>query len=227
MHDIDRAMFELAGEAGETGYETYESYEVQEAAQEGPYGATQEYEAFEAGYQAEALEMELAGRLLEVADEAELEQFLGGLVRSAASAVRGFAGSATGRALGGVLKNAARQVLPQVGGIVGSALGGQQGGQLGTAAGKWLGSRFELEAMSAEDREFEVARAFVRTASDAARLAATAPPQAPQRIATQAVATAASRHLPGLVPVVTGRTGARNASGRWVRHGNRIVVHGV
>lgn len=227
MHDIDRAMFELAGEAGATGQETYESYEVQEAAQEAEYGTGHEFESYEAGYQAEALEMELAGELLEVANEAELEQFLGSLVRSAASAARGFAGSATGRALGGVLKNAARQVLPQIGGIVGSALGGSSGGQLGTSAGRWLGSRFELEALSQEDREFELARAFVRTAQDATRIAATAPPQAPQRIATQAVATAAGRHLPGLVPVVTGRGGARSSSGRWVRKGNRIVVHGV
>ncbi|NPD07109.1 hypothetical protein HN031_20730 [Nocardioides sp. zg-1308] len=217
MHDIDRAMFELSGETGETGYETYE---LQEAAQE--------YESYEAGHEAEAMEMELAGRLLEVSNEAELEDFLGSLVRSATSAARGFAGSAAGQALGGVLKNAARQVLPQVGGIVGSALGGSSGGQLGTAAGRWLGSRFELEAMSQEDREFEVARAFVRTAGDAARIAARTPQLPPSQAATQAVAAAARRHLPGLVPVVTGTAGrSRAASGRWVRQGRRIVIYGA
>lgn len=225
MHDIDRAMFELAGEAGETGYETYEAYEVQEAAHE----AGNEFESFEAGHEAEALEMELAGRLLEVSSEAQLEQFLGSLMRSAASAARGFAGSATGRALGGVLKNAARQVLPQIGGAVGSAIGGASGGQLGTAAGKWLGGRFELEALSQEDHEFELARAFVRTASDATRIAARSPQMPPRQAASSAAITAASRHLPGLVPTLAGQTGqgSRRPSGRWARQGNRIVLYGA
>jgi len=223
MHDIDRAMFELSaetGETGETGYETYEAAQEHEAAQE--------YESFEAGHEAEAMEMEMAGRLLEVSGEEELEDFLGSLVRSATSAARSFAGSAAGQALGGVLKNAARQVLPQVGGIVGSALGGGTGSQLGTAAGRWLGSRFELEAMSQEDREFEVARAFVRTAQDAARIAARNRTLPPSQAATQAVVTAAGRHLPGLVPVVArGDLAGRRTSGRWVRQGRRIVIYGA
>lgn len=219
MHDIDRAMFELSGETDETGYETDESQE---------YGAVQEYESFEAGYEAEAMEMEMAGRLLELSGEAELENFLGSLISSATSAARGFAKSATGQALGGVLKNAARQVLPQVGGIVGSALGGDTGSQLGTAAGRWLGGRFELEALSPEDREFEVARAFVRTARDAASIAASSPQLPPGRAATQAVATAAGRHLPGLYPVVMGGgLQGRPMSGRWVRQGRRIIIYGA
>ena len=219
MHDIDRAMFELTSESTELSNETYEM-------QEG-----EQYEAFEASHEAEALEMELAAQLLEVSNEAELEEFLGGLVRSAASAARGFAGSAAGRALGGVLKDAARQVLPQVGGIVGSALGGGVGGQLGTKAGQWLGSRFELEALSQEDREFEVARAFVRTARDAARTAMRTPNLPPQQAATAALTAAARRNLPGLVPVIGAQAPSpawsTRRSGRWVRQGNRIVLFGA
>jgi hypothetical protein len=222
MHDIDRAMFELASETGETGYETYE-------VQEGVHEAAHEFESFEAGHETEALEMELAGRLLEVNSEAQLEQFLGSLVRSAASAARGFAGSAAGQALGGVLKDAARQVLPQIGGVVGSAFGGASGGQLGTAAGKWLGGRFELESLSQEDREFELARALVRTANDATRVAMRSPQLPPRQVATTALITAARRHLPGLVPFLAGQTGAgsHRSSGRWARHGNRIVLYGA
>ena len=232
MHDIDRAMFELEDE-GETGYEHESEYQSETGYEswEGGYEAgdtAREYESFEAGHEAEALEMELAGRLLEVSSEEELEEFLGSVVRSATSAARSFAGSAAGKALGGVLKNAARKVLPQVGGIVGSALGGSTGGKLGSAAGRWLGTRFELEALSEEDREFEVARAFVRTAQDAARIAARSRRMPPTQAATTAVATAASRHLPGLVPVVKrGGLQGRPTSGRWVRHGNRIVLHGA
>lgn len=222
MHDIDRAMFEFeqegyeSGGPGETASEAHETFEA--------------HESFEASHEAEALEMELAARLLEVNSEAELEEFLGGLLRSATSAARSFIASPTGQALGGVLKNAARQVLPQVGGVLGNAVGGDLGRRLGTAGGRWLGQQFELEGLSAEDREFEVARAFVRTARDAARIAQRTAYLPPQQAATTALVTAAQRSLPGLVPVITGgwlAPGARRSSGRWVRHGNRIVLHGA
>lgn len=221
MHDIDRAMFETEQEAyetvpGELAGETHEAFES--------------YEAFEASHEAEALEMELASRLLEITNEAELEEFLGGLLRTATSAARSFISSPTGQALGGVLKNAARQVLPQVGGIVGGAIGGDFGRRIGSAGGRWLGKQFEYEALSAEDREFEVARAFVRTARDAARIAQRTAYLPPQQAATTALVTAAQRSLPGLVPVITGRPvvgGPRRSSGRWVRSGNRIVLLGA
>ena len=219
MHDIDRAMFEYeqgspSGELAEA-FETQESYET--------------YESLESSQEAEAQEMELAAQLLEVSNEAELDQFLGGLLSTAARAARSFVRSPTGRALGGVLKSAARQVLPQVGGIVGSAIGGSSGAQLGQRAGRWLGSQFELEGMSSEDRELELARAFVRMAGDATRIAQRNLHLPPTQAATAAVVRAARQSLPGLVPVITGgglTTGQRQ-SGRWVRRGNRIVLLGV
>lgn len=219
MHDIDRAMFEFEQESYETGEIAGETHEAFEA-----------YETLEASHEAEALEMEFAARLLEINSEAELEDFLGGLLRSAAGAARSFVSSPTGQALGGVLKNAARKVLPQVGGVLGNAIGGDFGRTIGTAGGRWLGKQFELEGLSAEDREFEVARAFVRTARDAARIAQRTAYLPPQQAATTALVTAAQRSLPGLVPVITGRVvvpGARRTSGRWVRNGNRIVLYGA
>ncbi|RJS47276.1 hypothetical protein [Nocardioides cavernaquae] len=221
MHDIDRAMFEFeqetyeTGGPGETAGESYEAFEA--------------YESFEASHEAEALEMEYAARLLEITNEAELEEFLGGLLRTATSAARSFISSPTGQALGGVLKNAARQVLPQVGGIVGNAIGGDFGRRVGSAGGRWLGKQFEYEGMSAEDREFEVARAFVRTARDAAQIAQRTAYLPPQQAARTALVTAAQRSLPGLVPVITGGSvpGPRRTSGRWVRKGNRIVLYGA
>ena len=222
MHDIDRAMFEFEQEA-------YETEEVAGEAQQS-HESYESYEAFEANEQSEALEMELAARLLEVASEEELEEFLGSLVRSAASAARGFAASTTGRALGGVLKNAARQVLPKVGRVLGDAVVPGLGGSLGASAGRWLGQQFELEGLSAEDREFELARAFVRVARDATRAAVrTGPTAPPGQVATAAVVAAARRSLPGLVPVITqgGLGPAQRRSGRWVRRGNRVVVLGA
>lgn len=220
MHDIDRAMFEFEQETYETGGPGETAGESHE---------TFEYESFEASHEAEALEMEYAARLLEITNEQELEDFLGGLLSSATSAARSFISSPTGQALGGVLKNAARQVLPQVGGIVGNAIGGDFGRRIGSAGGRWLGRQFEYEGLSAEDREFEVARAFVRTARDAAQIAQRTAYLPPQQAATTALVTAAQRSLPGLVPVITGGVvpGPRRTSGRWVRKGNRIVIYGA
>src|SRR5438067_1817987 len=59
----------------------------------------------------EAQELELASELLEISSEAELEQFLGGLIKK----VGGFMKSPIGQALGGVLKNVAKKALPVVG----------------------------------------------------------------------------------------------------------------
>lgn len=213
MHDIDRAMFETESgfefesneSFGEVGNEAYESNELNE--------------------------LQSASELLGVNSEQELEQFLGDLVRSAASAVGGFANSAAGRAVGGVLKTAAKQVLPQVGQILGDAVVPGIGGQMGQRAGQWLGGRFEMEGLSAEDREFETARAFVRFANETARTAATAAPGAPATQVAQAAAiTAARTTLPALVPALQrpGPGGTRPStaatSGRWVRHGRHIVL---
>lgn len=219
MHDIDRAMFEAEnhesfGELGEVLGEHLETYEAQS--------------------EAEAQEMELASELLEVGSEQELEQFLGGLISSAASAARGFAGSATGRALGGVLKNAARQALPQIGQVLGNAIAPGAGGQLGQQAGRWLGGTFELEGLSAEDRELETARAVIRLSRDATRRAIAAGPSGPPRqVANAALLAAARRQLPALVPALSQPADPRGSaprepqhtsSGRWVRHGSRIVL---
>ena len=211
MHDIDRAMFESEQENNEgIGFELFEN------------------ESQETEYESDAREAELAAELLEVTNEAELEQFLGNLLSSAASAARGFAGSAAGRALGGVLKNAARQVLPQIGQVLGDAVAPGRGGQFGQQAGRWLGRQFEYEGLSAEDREFEAARAFIRVANDAAQRAINTPPGvSPQQAARAAVAGAAQRSMPGLVPLLSTGTHSPRNTGRWVRHGHRIVLFGA
>jgi hypothetical protein len=57
----------------------------------------------------------------------------------------------------------------------------------------------ELEGLSEEDQEFEVARQFVKFAGEAAKQAAQAPANVPpQEAAKSAVVTAAQQHAPGL-----------------------------
>lgn len=221
MHNIDRTQAETTWETEE--FET-NGFEF-EGDSEG-YG-----EMVMEGLMSEADEMELAAQLLEVSDEAELDQFLGGLFKKVGKAVGGIVKSPIGRALGGALKGVAKRALPIAGGALGSyipGVGSALGSRLASSAGQMFG--LELEGMSAEDQEFEVARRFVRLAADATQNAIAAPPSAaPQSVAQQAVAAAAQKHAPGLVAgrqtAAAGANGRRQArSGRWIRRGNAIVI---
>lgn len=220
MHDIDRTLMEFEPEmdAFETEYE---------------YGEF-EYPDTEAVFD-ETTQMGLAAELLGVADEAEMDQFLGKLFKKVGRAVGKFVKSPVGRTLGRLLKGVAKKALPAVGGALGSIVPG-----VGTAIGTTLGTaasnlfEVELEGLSPEDQEFEVARRFVRLSEEAAKNAALAPPSVdPQAAAKAALVAAAKKHAPGLlrggitpttaaaVPGVPGR------SGRWIRRGRKIILMGV
>ncbi len=159
----------------------------------------------------EVQEMELAAELLEVSNEAELEQFLGKLVRGAAKAVGKIARGPVGQALGGVLKKVAKTALPMAGAALGNlvlpGVGGAIGGKLASAAGNMFG--LELEGLSPQDREFEVARRFVRFAGATTQRAVRMPPTVPPtRAIRTAITSAARRHAPGLLqPRIAARRG--------------------
>jgi len=176
-------------------------------------------------------EMELAAGLLEVADEAELDQWLGSLFKKAKGAFGKIVSSPIGRSLGGILKGAARHALPMVSGALGTAIGGPAGGALGdtltSAANQIFG--LELEGLSPEDQEFEVARQFVRFAGSAAQNAAEAPPNTPPQDAARAAAVAAAQqYAPGLLraagTAANPRATGRHRSGRWIRRGRNIII---
>ena len=221
---------EISGEvfAGET-YETGETY-----------GTMAGEQAFD-----EVQEMELAGALLEVSTEEEMDRFLGNLFRRASRAVGAVVRSPVGQALGGLLKNAARQALPIVGGAIGSAIGGSSGGTMGSQIATKAGQIFglELEGLSQEDQEYEAARRFVRLAGSAAANAARIPATAnPAAAAQSAFSAAARRHAPGLLRrrrggalVAGGSSIAADGTqtpadegqprhGRWVRRGRQVVI---
>ena len=197
-----------------------------------PETETLEAEAFrdEASLQSEAgrsvfsetEELELASELLDAQTEHELDRFLGNLITRAGRAVGSFVRSPTGQALGGILKSAAKQVLPIAGRAIGGYVGGSTGAHVGAKAAAAAGRIFglELEGLSSEDREFEIAKSFVRFAGEAIKNAATARDSAPpQAVARAAVAQAANRHAPGLL-----RSAPPTMTGRWIRRGRNIVV---
>jgi hypothetical protein len=180
----------------------------------------------------EAEEMELAAGLLEVTDEAELDQFLGSLLKRAGRTLGQVVRSPVGQALGGLLKGAARKALPMAGRALGTYFGGPAGGAIGGQLASRAGQLFglELEGLSDEDQEFEVARRFVRFAGAAANQAVAAPPSAaPQDTARAAVQAAAKQHAPGLLKArdtVAGvAASGRGRTGRWIRRGRKIIIY--
>lgn len=201
MHDLDRTqnMFE-------SEYQDTEMFEfADEGEQEGEYQDEFGYEAESAFDEIE--EMELAAELLEITDEAELDQFLSKLIKKVGRGVGSFVKSGVGRQIGGMLKGVAKKALPMVGGALGNmvvpGLGGMAGSQLASAAGGMFG--LELEGLSPQDQEYEVARRFVRFAGAAAKNAANASSNTPlQQIARRAVIEAAQNHAPGLLRAVSG-----------------------
>jgi len=216
MHDIDRTQMEYENEQFEF--------------------AENEWSPEAGGAFSEAEEMELAGELLSVSNEGELDRFLGDLVSRATKAVGSFARSPIGQAVGGVLKGVAKKALPMAGTAIGTYFGGPLGAKIGSGLANAASNALGLEAeMAGEDREFEGAKQFVRLAAQTAAQAAAAPPGAdPRTVAQQAAVAAAKQLAPGLLsaaaaaatPAAAARAGAAT-SGRWVRRGNRIVVFGA
>ena len=224
MHDLDRTQNLFESEYPQMEYD---------------FEGEGEYEGEGEGAFDEVEEMELAAELLEVSDEYELEQFLGGLLKKVKKAAGGFLKSGVGQQLGGLLKSAAKTALPAIGNVIAPGVGGAAASKLGSVFG------LELEGLSPQDQEFEEARRFVRFANEAAKVAAAAPPNAsPQQVAQNAVIQAAQQHAPGLLRPANGggngqgqvgrrprpgggSGGGGGRSGRWVRQGNRITLYGV
>lgn len=218
MHDIDRTFMEYTPETEAFEHENFEFSAHEWSGESG--------EVFN-----ESEVLELASELLEVSNETELNHFLGGFIRKAASAVGSAIKSPVGQALGGVLKDAAKKALPIVGGAVGRHFGGDTGAKWGeriaSGAGTMLG--LETEGLSHEDESFELAKQYVRFAADAVKNAATATGASPASIVQAATNQAAQRFAPGFVRG-GGQSISRTSSGksgRWVRRGNRIILFGV
>jgi hypothetical protein len=222
MHDIDRTQMEYSPEL-----ESFESEQFEFGDQEWSG------ETYSETLLSEADELELAGELLGVSNEAELEQFLGGLIKRVGRVAGQVIRSPIGQAVGGVLKGVAKKALPLAGGAIGGYFGGPLGAKIGSglasAAGGALG--LEAEALEQEDREFEGAKQFVRVAADTVKKAASAPAGADPRTVAQAAAVSAVKRLaPGLLgggALSAAGPAGRSTMGRWMRRGNKIVLYGV
>lgn len=204
MHNTDRTQQYL--EAGPAHEFEFEFEHESQGEQAGEFEFAGEFEGghaleMETGVSHE-MEMELASELLGVTNEQELENFLGKLFKKVARGVGDFARSGAGKMIGGALKGIAKKALPALAGAAGNFLlpgvGGAIGAKLGGMAGNALG--LELEGLSPEDREFEVARRIVRLGATATRQALRSPAGAsPISVARSAMTVAARKHAPGLL----------------------------
>jgi hypothetical protein len=154
-----------------------------------------------AQWQDEETEMAYGAELL-AASGAELEALLAELVGEVATDGARLLQSPRGKALLALLTRAARTVLPV------------HGTELKRRAAAIFG--LELEGLSPEDKEFELARHLVRFATDTIRGA-----EQPDTAVEAALTQSARRHAPGLLQQAAAMP-AR--SGRWQRQGNRILV---
>lgn len=209
MHDLDRndLMFESNG--FEPGLEELDDPDVELETDDGVFD--------------EIEQAELASDLLSVTDDHELDRFVGRLFRRGRKALAG----ATAKKLGGLLKGAINTALPT---IAGAAIGGPAGAALASNLAPHLSSLLgmELEGLSPEDQELEAAKQLIRLSGSAIENAANTKPGTPPEIAARnAMIDAARRHAPGLLRRAAAGSHAGAQHGTWVRHGNKIVIHGV
>lgn len=250
MHDINRTQLETGWETGladEYAYEGFESdyedpeYEAEyEDSEYEMYPETDgEMDEYEGSYDetmgplSEADEMELAAELLEISDEQELDQFIGKIFSKVKKAIGAALPPDIRNSLGGIAKGLAKKLLPAAGVALGNffapGIGGAIGGKLASLGTQAFG--LELEGLSTEDQEFEIARRYTRLVGDAAQEATFAPSNAtPQATAQQAVVASAQKHAPGLVAGANGQSPMQRQSGygqernRGGRRGNVRVV---
>ena len=159
-------------------------------------------------------EVELAAEFLEVASERDLDHFIGELTDRASSAMDADLDGPVERDLGGIFKDIAKVVLPLAGGALGFFAGGPPGAALGSGLASTVGHALglELEGLSPEDSEFEVAKQFVRFAGAAVKNAHDAGPTGdPAKQAHEAAMEAARLHAPGLMDLHGGPSVERSA----------------
>jgi hypothetical protein len=220
VHDIDRTQLETAAgyESGAFGAASYEEFG--------------EGELLESPFSESEL-TELAAELLSVSSEQELDHFLGKLISGAWRGIKKI-GSVVGKVVkpfGGILKAVAKKALPFLGSAVGSLIpipgvGTALGGAVGTMVSKALET--EYEGTSGEDREFEVAKRFVRLAGTAARQVALAKPgMDPQFAAITALNVAARRLASGLQVPQTAATMFDQTTGTCTTCGGTMTDGGA
>jgi hypothetical protein len=123
----------------------------------------------------------------------------------------------------------------------GAYLGKQGGAWLGNKAGNWLASKaqrvfnLELEGLSPEEREYEIARSYVQFASEIARRASAAVRRNPRiglsTLSRTIIPQVAQQYAPGLLRLKFRGANSpesfigQSRNGTWVRRGRSIILY--
>jgi hypothetical protein len=210
MHDIDRT-----------------SYEVSDEAELGEFGSDGELPGgtFDRPFSEAELD-ELATGLLQVRDEAELDQFIPAILGAATKVLPFLAKSPVGKALTGILKDAVISGVPALSGLFASrSRAPQVGSQVGTA----IRSELDWEGVPADSHDIEAAKKIIAIGGSAARELAQQPPNAPPQAVVDAVQNAAQQQgVPANPPPQDAPAPPEpSTSGTWVRRGRTIVLEGL
>lgn len=201
MHDIDRTSFEISDE-------------------ELPGGT------FDRPFSEAELD-EMATDLLQIRDEAELDQFLPAILGAATKVLPFLVKSPVGKALTGILKDAVISGVPALGGLFRSR---SRAPQIGSDVGAAVRSELDWEGVPADSHDIEAAKKIIAIGGSAARELAQQPPNAPPQAVVDAVQNAAQQQgVPANVPAPQDAPSPAEppTSGRWFRRGRTIVLEGL
>jgi hypothetical protein len=176
---------------------------------------------------------ELAVDLLNVANETELDRFIDRLMHRTSQAVGGRIREPVAQGLKDIFRTSAAKAMPQAARTpalrtVSGERAAENGARFAQVASRFFG--LELEGLSPEDQELEIAKAFVRLAYEAVKNAAAMPARLPAQTAAQLAAMKAAKKLaPGLLRKLAGtesksRAPGVSSTGRWVRRGRNIIL---
>lgn len=157
--------------------------------------------------------IEQASKLLDATNQTQLDAFLRGLIDEAVRRSGGTLSAEAARAVLAVVKKTAAQTLPTLTAVFGADMkpAPWRGESVVATAARVYG--LELEGLSAEDRDFEIARQLIRFAQAATSRAANPPSALPAAAAVSAAVQSAARQFaPGLLP-----PGPTIQTGPWVR----------
>ncbi|WML91885.1 hypothetical protein RCF98_05980 [Thiothrix lacustris] len=214
MHDIDGTLlrgvqseWENDGESewgAENEWETQDEFEFETA---------DEFEA-EADLDPEDA---LASEMLELESEAEMEQFLGGLIRRAAKRAVPLAKQA-GRFLYKTAQPHLKQAWKGIGNDLVNKGSDAARGWVDQSASRLFG---EMPSAAKNRAALNVARKVVQAAQTTGKQMARLPPSSPPAAVKTIVTKACQQYFP---PMERGVSGKR---GTWVRQGNKVILFGL
>ena len=240
MHNLDRTHLESDFDdetSLETGFDGSENFEGEFLDAEDFEYESSEFD--EDGGQDQ--EFELASELLEIEDDNDMDNFFAEIImneegrrsrrrrrrRRRRRMFRRFA-----KRLGRGIRKVAKKLLPIAGRVVGTKFGGPAGGALGSKVGSGAGQilGLEIEGLSPEDQDFEVARRIVQMATNVGHVADEIPDGIDDY---EAAEIALHKTLEKFAPGFTKNSGRRlpvtsaQRSGRWIRKDGNIILMGV